>query len=153
MKQKKIYAIDYRTSFRYDSLIQQMTIAKQFDLISKDSIELERLEKKESKLFSSNKSLTEILYYYNKPQTILEDIKWYLNLANKGGGKENFAGAFLVSEWFKRNLYMYSIIQKTVEKEDEKIMILVGSGHIPMLKNFIEYNPNWTIVEIEKVIN
>ena len=153
LNHKKLYAMDYRTSFRYDSLIQQMEKAKQFDLIAKDSIELARLEKTENKLFASNKSLTEIFYYYNDYKGRKEDINWYVNLANQGGEEGNFVGAYLASEWYRRNLYMYSIIQKRVEKGDKRIMISAGSSHIAMFKDFIDYNPDWKTVELKEIMN
>lgn len=153
LNHKKLYAMDYRTEFRYDSLIQQMEKAKQFDLIVKDSIELVKLEKTENELFASNKSLTEILYHYNDDKRRKEDINWYVNLANQGGEKDNFVGAYLASEWYKRNLYMYSIIQKAIEKEDKRIVISAGASHIAMFKDFIDYNPEWKTIELKEIMN
>lgn len=153
LNHKKLYAMDYRTEFRYDSLIQQMEKAKQFDLIAKDSIELVKLEKTENELFASNKSLTEILYHYNDDKRRKEDINWYVNLANQGGEKDNFVGAYLASEWYKRNLYMYSIIQKAIEKEDKRIVISAGASHIAMFKDFIDYNPEWKTVELKEIMD
>ncbi len=43
-----------------------MKKAKQFDLISKDEFELEKLEKSANELFSSDKTLSEIIFYYNQ---------------------------------------------------------------------------------------
>lgn len=153
LNHKKLYAMDYRTNFRYDSLMQQMKKAKQFDLIAKDSIELATLEKIENELFASNKPLTEIFYYYNNHKGRKEDINWYVNLANQGGEDGNFVGAYLASEWYRRNLYMYSIIQKAIEKGDKRIMISAGSSHIAMFKDFIDYNPEWKTVELKEIMN
>ena len=152
LNHKKLYAMDYRTEFRYDSLMQQMEKAKQFDLIAKDSIELAKLERTENELFASNKSLTEILYFYNDDKRRKEDINWYVNLANQGGEKNNFVGAYLASEWYRRNLYMYSIIQKAIEKQDKRIIILAGASHIAMFKDFIDYNPEWKSVELKVIM-
>lgn len=152
LNHKKLYAMDYRTEFRYDSLMQQMEKAKQFDLIAKDSTELVKLERTENELFASNKSLTEILYFYNDDKRRKEDINWYVNLANQGGEKNNFVGSYLASEWYRRNLYMYSIIQKAIEKQDKRIVILAGASHIAMFKDFIEYNPEWKSVELKVIM-
>ena len=152
LNHKRLFAMDYRTSFYYDSLIQQMVKAKQYDLIAKDSIELERLERDENELFASDKPLTEILYYYNDDKRRKEDVNWYVNLANQGGEKDNFVGAYLASEWYKRNLYMYSIIQKSIEKGDKRIVISAGASHIAMFKVFIDYNPEWVTVELKEIM-
>lgn len=152
LKHKKVYAMDYRTDFPYDSLINQMEKAKQFHLIEKDSIELERIEKFENEMFASNKLLSEILFYNNDQENRKSDINWYLSVANQGGSKDNFVGAYLASEWYRRNLYMYSIIQKTIEKNDKKIMILAGASHIGMFKDFIDKNPEWKTTELKDIM-
>ncbi len=152
LKHKKVYAMDYRTDFPYDSLINQMEKAKQFHLIEKDSIELDRIEKYENKMFASNKLLSEILFYNNDQENRKLDINWYLSVANQGGTKDNFVGAYLASEWYRRNLYMYSIIQKTIEKNDKKIMILAGASHIGMFKDYIDKNPEWKTTELKDIM-
>jgi len=153
LKHKKLYAMDIRTNFPFDSLMQQMEKAKQFNLIEKDSIDLARIEKTQNELFTSNKSLTEIFYYYNDLKERKEDINWYINLANQAGDDGNFVGAYLASEWYRRNLYMYSTIQKAIEKGDKKIMISAGSSHIAMFKDFIDYNPEWKTIELKEIMN
>jgi 6-phosphogluconolactonase/glucosamine-6-phosphate isomerase/deaminase len=47
---------------------------------------------------------------------------------------------------------MYSIIQKSIEKKDKKIMILGGSSHIAMFKDFIDHNPEWKTVELKEIM-
>lgn len=152
LKHKQVFAMDYRTNFPYDSLVNQMEKAKQFHLLEKDSLELERIEKFENDMFSSNKSLSEILFYNNDQDNRQSDINWYLSVANQGGTKDNFVGAYLASEWYRRNLYMYSVIQKSVEKNDKRIMILGGASHIGMFKDFIDKNPEWKTTELKDIM-
>jgi hypothetical protein len=152
LNHNKIYGIDIRTDFPFDSLLTEMYKAKQFDLIKKDELELKKLEKSENELFSSNKTLSEIIFYYNEEKYRKDDINWYLNLANRGGELDNFVGSYLASEWYKRNLHMYSVIQKSIEKSDKKIMILAGSSHIAMFKDFIDYNPEWKTIELKEIL-
>jgi len=148
----KVYGIDLRTNFPYDSLLTEMKKAKQFDLINKDELELENLEKSANELFSSDKTLSEIIFHFNEEKYRRDDINWYLSLANQGGELENFVGSYLTSEWYRRNLHMFSIIQKSIENKDKRIMILAGSSHIAMFKDFIDYNPDWTTVELKEIM-
>ena len=152
LKHNKVFAMDLRTNFPYDSLLNQMKKAKQFDLIKRDELELEELQESARELFNSNKSLSEIIFFYNKEDYRNSDINWYVSLANQGGELNNFVGSYLASEWYRRNLYMYSIIQKSLEKNDERIMILAGSSHISMFKSFIDHNPEWKTVELEEIM-
>jgi hypothetical protein len=149
---KKVYAMDVRTDFPFDSLMTEMEKANQFNLLAKDSLEVVEIESAENALYASNKKLSELLFYNNDDLKRKEDINWYLSLANQGGEKGNFVGAYLTSEWYRRNLYMYSIIQKEVETGD-KIMILAGASHIAMFKDFIDYNPEWKAIELRDIMN
>ncbi|SMG28879.1 hypothetical protein SAMN05661096_01758 [Marivirga sericea] len=153
LEHKKVFAMDYRTDFPYGDLMEAMQKAEQYDLIQKDSLELVRIESFENELFASDKLLSEMLFYQNDPLIRKQDINWYVSVANQGGEKDNFIGAYLASEWYKRNLYMFSVIQKAVEEKDEKIMILGGSSHIAMFKDFIDYNPEWKAVELREIMN
>ncbi|QLE01203.1 hypothetical protein HX109_06350 [Galbibacter sp. BG1] len=153
LNHNRIYAIDVKTSFPYDSLKTQMKKAGQFDLIEKDEKDLESLEETAKKLFNSEKTLSEILFFYNEPEYRRNDIGWYVSLANQGGELNNFVGSHLASEWYKRNLQMYSLVQKRIKKEDSRIMILAGASHIAMFKSFIDYNPDWESIELKEIMS
>ena len=68
------------------------------------------------------------------------------------GDKDDFSGSFLTSKWFKRNLYMWSLIQKMTDKSDDRIMVLVGSSHAAMFELFINENENWSIRELQEIM-
>jgi hypothetical protein len=144
--------MDVKTDFPFDSLMLEMEKAKQYDLLTKDSLEVVKIVNFENELFSSDKTLSEILFYENDNTKRKEDVNWYISLANQGGEKGNFVGAYLTSEWYRRNLYMYSIIQKAIEKQDKRIVILAGASHIAMFKDFIDYNPEWKVVELKEIM-
>jgi hypothetical protein len=149
---KKLFAIDYKhTFFPYDSLLNGMKEEKQVDLIAKNEQKMKEYENIQNKKIAKY-SLTELLLNTNTKESNNQNIKWYLEIANKAGKKDNFVGAYLVSEWYKRNLYMYSLIQKLTENRDEKIMVLLGAGHTAMLREFIKFDPEFEIVELKDVL-
>ncbi|SHM87213.1 DUF5694 domain-containing protein [Flavobacterium saccharophilum] len=144
---KKLYAIDYNdTDFPYDSLVNGMKAANQFDLIKKNKETMKHYETDFNTKITKY-SLTQLLLDVNKP-----DISWYLQTAIKGGKTDNFVGAYLVSEWYRRNLYMYALILKLTESKDDKIMVLLGAGHTEMIREFVVHNPEYEIVELSTVL-
>lgn len=144
---KKLYGIDYNdTDFPYDSLVKEMKAANQFDLIKKNEETMKHYETDFNTKITKY-TLTQLLLDTNK-----QDISWYLQTAIKGGKIDNFVGAFLVSEWYRRNLYMYALIQKLTDSKDNKIMVLLGAGHTSMIKEFVEHNPEYEIVELSTVL-
>jgi hypothetical protein len=77
----------------------------------------------------------------------------YIKYFNRAGPQNNFVGADGVTTWYKRNLYMYSMIQKATGSKDQRIMILLGSGHVSMLKMFIDDEHILKVVELEDLLN
>ena len=68
------------------------------------------------------------------------------------GAPDDFTGPELTSEWFKRNLYMWSLIQKNTLNSDERIMVLVGGSHAAMLELFIAHNDHWKVTELKDIL-
>ena len=151
LKHKKIYGIDYHTRFPYDSLMMSIEKANQKDLMKRNTESIKEFEKDDNEQISKN-SLTNLMLHKNKKETLDKNIQWYLEVANRAGNPNDFTGASLVSNWYKRNLYMYSIIQKLTESTDNKIMVLVGGGHAAIIRDFLSHDPEFEIVELSTVL-
>lgn len=150
---KKLFATDFRDfSFPGNSMRKSMENANQQDLIALDDLKDEQWEKDYNELVNKNHSLLDVLYFLNSSEERKIDRAWYLNYANKAGSLNDTIGTFLASEWYRRNLHIYSKIQKQVTEKDERIMILLGSSHIAILKDFIDNNPKWKTVELKEVM-
>ncbi|WP_427872574.1 DUF5694 domain-containing protein [Flavobacterium sp. MMS24-S5] len=151
LNHKKMYGIDYRTRFPYDSLMMSMEKANQKDLMKKNTESTERFVKDNNERMAKS-SLTDLMLYYNEKASNEDNIQWYLEVANRAGNPDDFTGASLVSNWYKRNLYMYSLVQKLTESSDNKIMVLLGAGHAAMLREFLAHDPEFEIVELSTVL-
>jgi len=149
---KKLYGIDYKgADFPYDSLVKGMKEAGQFDLIKRNDETMKHYETDFNTKITKY-SLTELLLDINTKASNDDNLQWYLETAIKGGKTDNFVGAFLVSEWYRRNLYMYALIEKLTESKDDKIMVLLGAGHTAMIREFVKHNPEFEIVELATVL-
>lgn len=149
----RVYGIDYReTSFPYDSLMKIMKAAHQESLITEFKNEIKVYEKAYNEMVYNKTSLKDILLYLNDKKRRKKDLGWYINQATMAGDVYNHVGAFLGSEWVKRNIYSYSIMQKYTSPNDERVMVLMGASHIAVFENLINYNPDWEIVELKDII-
>lgn len=149
----KVYGIDYRdTSFPYDSLIKVMKTTHQESLLTKFENEIKTIEKEYNELVNNKIPLKDILYYHNNKNRRKFDLGWYISQATKVGKVDNHIGAFLASEWVKRNIYSYSIMQKYTTPEDDRIMVLMGASHIAVFENLIGYNTNYEVVELQDIL-
>lgn len=153
LSHKKVYGIDYKkTVFPYDSLMTVMKNANQEELINQFEQKIKGFEKRYNSLVSEEKPLIEILNHLNSKEERKLNLGSYLSEITKAGEIQNHVGSYLTSEWMRRNIYMYSLIQKYTEETDEKIMILLGAGHIAVIENLINYNPEWEIVELNEIV-
>ncbi len=53
-----------------------------------------------------------------------------------------------VSQWYNRNLRIFGNIQRIIESEDERIVVIIGAGHVPILRHLVQSAPNMTLVEV-----
>ncbi|TDO70032.1 hypothetical protein EV143_112111 [Flavobacterium chryseum] len=97
-------------------------------------------------------TITEVLQYINKPEELKRNLSIYLKFIAKIGAGKNFAGAEAVSEWYLRNLAIYSNIMNQVDANDKYVILIFGQGHIPILKHLLQNNDDFEVVELNSVL-
>ncbi len=151
-KAPRMYALDYgQTSFPFDSVKQAMQQAGQQPLLLKMDAMFKRIETSTNQKLATY-SLPALMLDFNLPANLTENKQLYLDILNRAGRTDNFAGAYLVSEWYRRNLYMYSLVQKTLGSSGERAMVLVGAGHAAMMREFIGLDSQLRLVELKTVL-
>lgn len=89
-----------------------------------------------------------------RDSTLLEFLAWinseeYLRFNHRGmfgeyipyGEGDNFAGPEILETWYGRNLKMVHNLWRSIEQGDEQVMIVVGSGHIRILRHLLTESP------------
>lgn len=149
---KKLYAFDYLLNEPNDTVMVAIQKANQTDLMNDIQKEFGEYGQTIITKFQEEKSIKNLLLFFNDKE--LEDKlnSGYISLFNKAGSKNDFSGAYFVSERFKRNLYMYSLIQKQIDKTDERILVIVGGQHSAGFRDFIRDDKNLEKVELETIL-
>ncbi len=63
-----------------------------------------------------------------------------------------YTGADVMSiYWFNRNLRTLRKIQSMTESKDDRILILMGSGHIALLSHFLRTSPEYEVIEFNSL--
>lgn len=65
----------------------------------------------------------------------------------------DYFGSNLVTDWYKRNLIMYSNIQNQLKPDTKSIFVLVGTGHAAIFRQLFEVDKNFELVDLTKVLN
>ncbi|MBF4508746.1 hypothetical protein IRZ83_18895 [Flavobacterium sp. JLP] len=99
-----------------------------------------------------NGTISEVLKYLNQPEELKKNLSIYLKFITKIGAGKNFAGAESVSDWYLRNLAIYSNIITQVKSSDKYVILIFGQGHIPILKHLLQNNDDFEVVELSSVL-
>ena len=147
----QLYAIDIKTKFPFDEVMKAIEEANQDQLAQTIQDKIAEMSKKENE-DRKKYNLTQLLLAKNTAQARKNDYGDYVTLFNKAGSLHDFRGANLVSEWYRRNLLMYSMVQKNVTPKDDRIMVILGAGHIAVLKQLVDLDRNMKAIDLQDVL-
>ena len=150
---ESVYGIDYLdTSFPFDSMMNDMAQAEQEELQADLSLLIETFTSGFDQLIVDGKGLCDLYAYLNTEEIRSLDRGFYTALSARAGDKGQFTGAYLASEWYRRNLYMWSNMLKSIEHDDERVMVLLGASHISMFDSFCANEDVWTATSVAEVL-
>ena len=95
-------------------------------------------------------TLCEALRHFNNPAVIARDHALYLGLAALGT-PENPIGADLLSAWYERNVRIFASLLQ-LAKPGARIALLIGCGHLAILRELIRATPECDLVELPELL-
>ncbi|WP_316820572.1 DUF5694 domain-containing protein [Pedobacter gandavensis] len=146
---KEIYPIDSLMNMRFDLLQKIIKSNPKSNQIFE--AKLAELTKKSNECMAQ-KDLREVFKSLNTDKALNENKGFYISFANTIGLNENYLGSNLVADWYKRNLIMYANIQSQLAEETKNIVILVGTGHAAIMKDFIKNDDKFNLIELNTIL-
>jgi len=136
---KKIYGIDNPIGFNYPALINLAN-----GKVS-DSLYVESIMKNYEKV--NKKPLLEQFFEINTKEYKMETYNFY-NFLGTMHSPNNFEGADIISEFYKRNLRMYTNFSDIPLTKKDRVLIIMGVTHTAYFDIFIENNPKYQLRNI-----
>jgi hypothetical protein len=65
---------------------------------------------------------------------------------------DNYAGADMVNTWYHRNLRIFSNLHQITESDQDRILVVYGQGHVPLLKQFANDSPYFKVEDVLKYL-
>jgi hypothetical protein len=140
-----IYGIDFPIGFDYPKLMEMAEI-------SNSPLTIKFLEKYSKNLEKYNElSLIGKFQALNSAEWRSETLNHY-NFLSTMHSKENWEGVEIVSEFYKRNLAIYSNFYEIPKKETDRVLIILGGTHSAFLDVFLKNDDNFEIVDPKEFV-
>jgi Family of unknown function (DUF5694) len=97
-------------------------------------------EVKAQSRYLATHTVLETLLAMNADDRVAEDVGFYYRLAHFGEPGD-WAGADLVSAWFRRNIRIYSNVVQLVDSPKERVLAIFGAGHLGWLRHDFASDP------------
>ncbi len=147
LEHQELYPIDSMIEMRFDILLKEVNanpaLKEEFSKINA-SLSDNCLEKS---------NLSDIFICINEKSNLDKNSGFYISFANKVMTNKDYLGSNLVTDWYKRNLVMYANIQNQLKPHTKTILVLVGSGHAAILRQFFEVDKNFELVDLTQVFD
>jgi len=156
---ERLYAIDaaarwYDLAMNSDTLIARARRFGQNDLLIRglawDAYYNQVYAREDS--IKTTLTLRDYLLRINSVEALRESHGAYLNGTVEVGGRGDYSGADMRTAWYNRNLRMFSNLLRLQSGDEERIVLIVGAGHAPLLRHFIENAPELRLVLPETVL-
>lgn len=138
-----IYPVDVTGEFPYPRVVKYAQATGR-------SAEFEALQEETGAMVSAfnaylaSHTIMEALLYMNSDERVAESVGLYFRLA-AFGEPWDWAGADLVSDWFRRNLRIYTNIVRLVDSPNERVLVIFGAGHLGWLQYAFGSNPKFRL--------
>jgi len=94
-------------------------------------------------------TLRETLLLGNREETIWRSHQPYLVGPFKIGVGNEYPGVDYVTAWYSRNLRIFANLQRLIEAADERLLLIIGAGHLPILRQCVLAFPEYALVDVE----
>jgi hypothetical protein len=137
--QKTVYAVDVDGEFPFPRVVDYAKArgrTKEFDALMGETGD----RVKATNAYLASHTVLATLLYLNSDDQVAQNVGHYYQLAHFGE-PWNWAGADLVSDWFRRNMRIYSNVMHLTASANERVLVIFGYGHIGWLQQIFASDP------------
>lgn len=92
------------------------------------------------------------LLYLNSPERLRIGHGHYVHRALAVGNTGQYPVVDQKMNWYNRNLRIFANLLRLIESPGERILLIIGAGHIPIIKHTAESCPDVEVVEVAEVL-
>lgn len=141
---KKIYPTDWSGNFDFEKVQDFAKINEQKEKLD-ELINIVKLRSDADEKFLQNHTFRQYFRKINLPATLQTDMEFYFHLVDFGKD-ENYVGTDVLTQWYERNLKIYTNIVRITENPNDRILVLYGAGHAFLLNQFLRDSRKYEII-------
>lgn len=100
----------------------------------------------------SRASVEDQLIDINSSKAMAASHEIYMQLAEVGEG-DIYIGADVALRWYERNMMMFVNIARIATSPMDRVLIVVGGGHLPLLSHFIRSSGRFRLKHIDEYLS
>lgn len=99
--------------------------------------------------------LNEYLMFLNDSSNLSHEHGIYLVDSFKLGigEQDNYFGPDMYTRWYNRNLRILQNIYRIIDGPEDRVLVVIGSGHLPLLQQMIEASPELELVQANQYLS
>jgi hypothetical protein len=147
---QKIYPVDADGEFPYQRFMNYAKSSGRAKEVEALMNEIGVMVKAQNDYLTSH-TVLETLVYMNADSKVAQDVGFYYRQAHYGEPGD-WAGADLVSDWFRRNMRIYSNILGLVDSPNERVLVIYGAGHLGWLQHSFASDPSFRLRKLAEFV-
>ncbi len=97
-------------------------------------------------LLKAKRTILQHLRFLNSPEELRRSLGRYLVAEFEVGGGGDYTGADSKTGWYNRNLRIFSNIERVRAASSDRILVIIGAGHVPILQHLAENAPEYELI-------
>lgn len=143
MGHRELYGVDHRQDLNLGAVFQYIEEHGLTEMQSEIDRFLTEMQAQQQRIEAEG-TIIDLLRHLNS-QAHDDHHQIYLRQALVGAG-DTWVGAETTASWYARNLKMYANIMGLARRPGDRIFVLVGAGHAPLLREFLRQTPQIQLV-------
>jgi opacity protein-like surface antigen len=140
----KVYPIDHRLGLDFNRALGFAAQNGQQDEVARFGATVQRIETYFSALYAKG-TMSEIIAAQNSDAQADDGVALY-QLMSRIGKDTTYVGADVATDWYKRNIRIYANILRLIDSPQDRVLVLIGGGHRPLLRQFFLQSPGYEFV-------
>ncbi|HEX6575109.1 MAG TPA: DUF5694 domain-containing protein [Gemmatimonadaceae bacterium] len=136
-----VYPVDYRMNIGNDSISALLARRPDLQRLSDSLTTVLKAESAAREKAESIMSLTERLRQQNTDSALHAGNSWSMFHFLLAGEGNNRGGPKLLASWYERNIQIIHNLTRVLRPETRRVLMIMGSGHVPALRNILDESP------------